>query len=124
MGVEVIVPLGLFLSIVGVIWLVSYFNSVRRRESHETLRLAISNGQALSEELLSKYFEEPSGKQKDIRRGVIWIAVGIATIVSGVAFGQFDAEVTSAFTGIASFPALIGLAFLGFGLLGYGHKSD
>lgn len=124
MGVEVIVPLGLFLMVVGIIWLVSYFNSVRRRESHETLRLAISNGQALSEDLLAKYFEEPSGKTKDIRRGVIWLSVGIATVVSGFSFGRFDDEVFTAFSGIAAFPALIGLAFLGFGLLGYGHKSD
>ena len=121
---EIFIPIALFAMIVGIVWLVSHFNSVRRRESHETLRMAISNGQSLSEELLAKYFEEPSGKHKDIRRGVIWLAVGIATLTCGWSFASFEDEVFTAFSGIAAFPALIGLAFLGFGMLGYGHKSD
>ena len=52
---------------------------------------------------------EPS-KDRDLRRGLVWLAIGIATAILGVAVGQ--AEATGPILGTAAFPTLIGVAYL------------
>ena len=78
MGVEVIVPTVFFGSIVGIVWLVSFFNGRKRLTIHETLRHAIDKGQTLSPELLQNMSLVTDPVRADLRRGVLFLAFGAA----------------------------------------------
>jgi hypothetical protein len=64
------------------------------------LRLA-DKGQQIPPEL----FMEPVRQRSDMRRGVIWMAIGLGMVVSGAVSGDSD------IMGIGFIPAMIGLGF-------------
>ncbi len=118
---DVLVPIVLFGSFVAIVWLVSHFNFKKRHTAHETLRHAISNGQTVSDELIEKmsYLTDPV--RADLRRGVLFIAFGAAVLVLGVIVTSQEGEPVGPIIGVASFPVIIGLAYLG--LWKFGHNN-
>ena len=75
---DIVVPAILFGSIVGIVWLVSYFNSRKRNTIHETLRHAIDKGQVLSDDMMVRLSLANDPVRADLRRGVLFIAAGLA----------------------------------------------
>ena len=61
----------------------------------------------------------PSGVDRDLRRGVVWLAVGLGLVGVGLAFyaGLYAdggaAETFGVFAAMGSIPACIGLAYMG-----------
>lgn len=113
MPVEIVVPLGLFASIVGTVWLVSFFNGRKRTTLHETLRHAIDKGQQLSPELLNQLSLLTDPVRADLRRGVLFLAFGAAFGVLGALVGQSEPDALTTMIGIAAFPIFIGVAYIG-----------
>ena len=123
MAEEIFVPAILFGSIVGIVWLVSYFNSRKRNTIHETLRHAIDKGQVLSDDMMVRLSLANDPVRADLRRGVLFIAFGLAFFVLGMLVSSEEAEAMKPMLGVASFPIFLGLAYLGLWKFGRGSRS-
>lgn len=128
-------PIALFGMIAAIVIVPQYLRYKERARLHETLRLAYERGQAVPPELVdaltrgrgrgagaaAEDFAYPveDRAQRDLRRGVVWLAVGAGFVLIGAAFyaGLYDVggapETFASFAGIGAIPACIGLAFLG-----------
>ena len=113
MGEEIVVPVAIFGSIVGIVWLVSYFNARKRFTIHETLRHAIDKGQTLSPELLVNMSLVTDPVRADLRRGVLFLAFGAAFAVLGTLIGMEESEAITPMLGVATFPIFMGIAYIG-----------
>lgn len=118
----------IFASIVAVIVGPGYLKSRERREMQETVRRAIDKGQPLPPEVIDAMSKDVSknlpSRTRDIRRGIIWTAVGLGIaafgLINSLLFdrigGGWDHEEGVVFSGaplaIAAIPVTIGLAFI------------
>ncbi len=123
MGPEIVVPVVFFGSIVGSVWLVSFFNGRKRQTIHETLRHAIDKGQTLSPELLQNMSLVTDPVRADLRRGVLFLAFGAAFAVLGSLIGMQESEAITPMLGVATFPIFMGIAYIGLWAFGRG-KSE
>lgn len=81
-----------------------------RREMQDTIRLAMDKGQELSPELIDRLGHPKAPRDKDLRLGVIWLAVAIGFAM--LSFGIPEEEATGPMLGVAAFPGAIGIAYL------------
>jgi len=110
MGEEVFIVFTVFTSIVLVFVLWFYFRFKARAEMQKTFRLALEKGTELSPEFIKQLGTPQESKEKDLRRGLIFLAVGAAFAILGIAVDEADA--IGPMLGVSAFPALIGVAFL------------
>ncbi|WP_374513629.1 DUF6249 domain-containing protein [Brevundimonas sp.] len=104
--------------VVGPTWL----KSREKREMQATLRHAMDKGQSLPPEVIDALTQDVSrnlpSRSRDIRRGVIWLAVGIGIgafgLINDLSSGGSDwgGNVGDGLLGIAAIPVTIGLAFI------------
>ena len=123
MGEDVLVPAVLFGSIVVIVWLVSHFNFKKRSTVHETLRHAIDKGQVLSDEMMVRLSLANDPVRADLRRGVLFIAVGLAFAFLGSMVGMEDGEAIRPMIGVAAFPVFLGIAYLGLWVAGRNDRK-
>ena len=115
-----------FGSITAIIVGPSYLKSKERREMQATVRAAIDKGQPLPPEVIEALSTEATknipSRSRDIRKGIIWLAIGIGMVAVSLinemrGFGDgwengdgpnFD----GGFLGLAAIPITIGLAHL------------
>jgi hypothetical protein len=115
MGPEIVVPVVGCMMIVAIVCLPIYFKSRERREMQATLRVAIEKGQPIPPEVIeamTRAVKMPPTRLRDLRTGVIWLAIGIG-IGLATYFGDFihgDGDFDS--IGLACIPAVIGVAFI------------
>ena len=100
----------MFICVAVVFSLWFFFRYKSRLAIQQTFRLALEKGSELSPEFIRQLGEPEPSKDKDLRRGLIWVALGLALAVLGVAIGEPDA--TGPLLGGAAFPALVGAAYL------------
>lgn len=105
--------------VVGPTWL----KSRERRDMQVTVRAALDKGQPLPPELVDALsrdvIQKLPSRSRDIRRGVIWLAVGIGMAAFGLINdfrGGWDDDING-LIGIAAIPLTIGLAFLVLGAI-------
>ena len=104
------IPIVLFL-IMGLVFIVWFYLKFRAKvETQQTIRMALEKGTELSPEFIKQIGEPEPPKDRDLRRGMIWIAIGLSFAVLGVAIDEPDAM--GPLLGTASFPTLIGIAYL------------
>ncbi|MFP5296679.1 MAG: hypothetical protein A2623_01955 [Caulobacterales bacterium RIFCSPHIGHO2_01_FULL_70_19] len=104
--------------IVGPTWL----KSREKREMQATLRHAMDKGQSLPPEVIDALTQDVSrnlpSRSRDLRRGVIWLAVGIGIaafgLINDLSSGGTDwgDNLGDGLLGIAAIPVTIGLAFI------------
>ena len=111
----------IFSAITAIIFGPSYLKSREKREIQATVRHAIDKGQELPPELIDAMTRDVASKlpsrTRDLRRGVIWLAVGIGfaafSYLSNLGWNDHDMEgASAAMMGLAAIPATIGLAFI------------
>lgn len=117
MDFAILVPLAPFIMVVCIVVIPMWLKSRDRREMQATVRAAIEKGQALPPELIeamSKEVKPPkeSSALRDMRVGVILIAVGAGLAVLGFMLGQINGEAMHPVLGVAAIPALIGVAYV------------
>ena len=81
-----------------------------RQDTQETIRTALDKGQDLSPELIDRLGHPKAPKDKDLRLGVIWLAVAVGIAMFGLVIPEEEA--TGPLLGIAGFPFAIGIAYL------------
>jgi hypothetical protein len=102
---EVVIPLAAFVMVVGIIALGVTQRLKRARILHETIRIMIEKGQPIPPELLQP--QEPRrGPRSDLRRGLVFIGIGIALLF--MFFGHGDGMLRW----VGLIPLLMGVAFL------------
>lgn len=115
-----LVPIVLFLMIGAIVVGNRYFRHKERTHMQETLRAAYERGQTVQPELLAMMASDPRplkpiyGPERDLRRGLFWMAWAFALLAAGGAFYYYDSsnDTTGAFMGFACFPGFVGLAYL------------
>lgn len=112
MGVEIIVPLGLFASIVTVIWASQHYTAKKRAEAYATVRHAIEKGQEITPEAMEA-MTRMAHRLADLRRGILLIALTVAIGGLGLLVGAEEEEAIRPMMGIALFPLTLGLAYIG-----------
>lgn len=124
MGVEIAVPLSLFCSVTLIFIFAFYFGQKKQAEVQQTIRKAVENGSQLTPDLVRSIGAPRMPRNTDLRRGIILIAIAVAIIVFGWALSSYDDETMMAMLGIAAFPGLVGLAYLGFHVVGSSDDRD
>lgn len=87
-----------------------YFKFRARMEMQHTLRLALEKGNELSPEFIKQIGEPPRAADRDLRRGLVSLALALGFATLGVVIPEDEA--TQVLLGVASFPFFIGLAFI------------
>jgi len=126
--VDLVPIFGIFMIIalvVGPVWITSYFRAKERQQLHETLRTAYEKGLPPPPELIEKLTSgslpaTTETPDRDLRRAVVLLAVGIGLIGLGLFLGygismasEEGGWVTGgAIAGAGAIPGMIGLAYL------------
>ena len=120
---EVIIPIIAILSVFGTITAIivgpTYFKTRERRDMQKTVRAAIDKGQPLPPEVIDALSKEAArnipSRTRDIRRGVIWLAVGVGiaafSLIKDYTGGWGD-DGGNGLLGLAAIPTTVGLAYL------------
>jgi hypothetical protein len=89
-----------------------YFQARRRARVHETIELALRQGQPAPPELLELVARQTPRSQppSDLRWGLIALSAGIGFAIFGQVMGAIDTEARTALTGTAAIPGCIGIA--------------
>lgn len=108
--------IALFIPIVSVIvtglivWAFFLYRFKTRSRVQETIQSALEKGNELTPELIDRMAGPQTSKDRDMRRGLVSIAVGIAFAIFGFMVDERDAVLPM--IGIGMFPFLVGLAYL------------
>jgi hypothetical protein len=108
--------------ILGPRWL----KSRDRRELQQTLRLAMEKGQTLPPEVVEAITTDaksPPSPERDLRGGVIWLAVGLGVAIFGWMVGLEENDAFYPIAGLASIPVLIGVALIVLSVLGRDRRA-
>ena len=110
------IPIAFFIMIGAIVLVPAWLKSKERKEMQATLRASIEKGQALPPEIVEALSKEnnkpPATAARDLRVGVILLAVSLGIALFGymVSFAEMDAFYPIA--GSAAVPGMIGLAFI------------
>lgn len=110
MDVAIVVPFIVFASTALVIIAAFYFNHRNRRTIYDVIRVAIEKTGTVDAALVEAIIRDRVGPYADLRKGVILIAIAIAFMVLG--FMVDDTEAVGPMLGVASFPGLVGVAYV------------
>ena len=117
----ILIVLIIFSAITAIIFGPSYLKSREKREIQDTVRHAIDKGQQLPADLIDAMTRDVASKlpsrSRDLRRGVIWLAVGIGiaafSLLSDLGWDDHELQqIGNGLLGVAAIPATIGLAFI------------
>ena len=106
-----IVGVVLFASIPAAIWAVSAYRHKTQKAVTEVMKTMVEKGDSLTPDIVRALGIRPKRKHGDLRTGLILIALAIATIFLGGAIPEKEAQ--QVFGGLATFPLLVGLAYVG-----------
>jgi Na+/H+ antiporter NhaD/arsenite permease-like protein len=128
---EILIPITFFAMIAAIVVLPKYFRARSKQQLMETLQAAYEKGQPVPPELIESLSVEPrmaprtprERADKDLRGGIITLAIAIALVVFGWALSYEEDEALYIFAGLAAFPGLIGLALIAFGVTGRGKSA-
>jgi len=106
-----LVPIVMFAGLTIIFCVLFWFRYRARAEMQQTFRAALDKGQELTPEIIDRLGHPKAAKDKDMRLGVIWLAIAVGLVAFG--FGIPDEEdVARIFAGIAAFPFAIGVAYM------------
>lgn len=100
------VPIVFFLVIGAVAGTYLYLRYRARQEVQQTIRYAMERGQEITPELLETLGGETAGGQRDLRKGVLWLALAIALGIMSWTLDEHD------LLGPAALPLMLGLGYL------------
>jgi Na+/H+ antiporter NhaD/arsenite permease-like protein len=118
---EILIPLTLFAMIAAIVIVPRYLKSVERQKMADTLRVAIEKGQPLPPEMINMLTADTPPKpspQRDLRRGLIFVAIALGLVVMGLVIGQGEPDATYPMIGLAAIPGFIGLALIAVSRIG------
>ncbi len=109
---EALIPHTLFISIAVIVGLVYWFRYRARHDMQQTIRTAIDKGQELSPDLIDRLGGPREPRHKDLRLGLIWLAIAVGLALCGWAVPDPSGHALRGCLAGAAFPFMIGLAYL------------
>ncbi len=109
---ELWIPIVMFVSIAFVFSLWFYYRYKARVETQQTFRLALEKGSELSPEFIRQLAEPEPSKDRDLRRGLVWLALAVGLALCGFAVPDPSGNALQGCLAGAAFPFSIGVAFL------------
>lgn len=108
--IEELIPIVMFICM-AVVFIAAFWFRQRARDSmQQTIRMALDKGHELTPEIIDRLGHPKASKHKDLRLGVIWVAVAIGFALFSFAIPEED--VIQPMLGVAAFPFVIGVAYL------------
>ena len=106
----IMVPISMFIML-GIV-LIGYFfwNHKNRASIMETVQKAIDTGKEFTPELLAQLGAAVNPKMRDLRRGIVFLSLGIAGLLCSLFFDMQD--VVNGIRAGSVFPLMLGLGFL------------
>ena len=112
MGEDVFIPFVVFGSLAVIVVSAFYFSYKKRTVVYDAIKVAIEKTGTVDAALVEAIIRDNVGPYADLRKGIILIAVAAAFILLG--FSIPDEEAVGPMFGVASFPGLIGFAYVAF----------
>lgn len=114
MAADVLKVLIIFAFIGAIVLGSQYFQMRKRARIHETIELAIRQGQPAPPELIELIArrDAPPPGPSDLKWGLITLSAGVGLAIFGQVMGAIDLDARTALTGTAAIPTCIGLAGL------------
>jgi hypothetical protein len=115
---EILIPIAFFAMITAIVVGPRYFRSQERQKLQETLRTAIEKGQPIPPEVVAAMagndepLSSPASPQRDLRRGVVWLAIALGLAIMGLISGMDEPDWTYHLLALAAVPGVIGAAFM------------
>lgn len=110
--VELFIPISMFAGLTIVLCLFVWFRYRNRQDMQETIRMALDKGHELSPELIDRMGNPKAPKDKDLRLGIIWLAIAAALALTAVAIPDPSGHALRGTLTGAAFPVCIGIAYL------------
>lgn len=110
--VEELIPIVMFLALMVVFVALFWFRYRARRDMQETFRTALERGQELTPEIIDRLGQPKESKFKDLRLGVIWMALAVGLMLCGLAVPDDSGDALRGVLAGAAFPFAIGIAYL------------
>jgi len=107
---EEMIPIVMFVVIGFTVLGYFYWNHKNRASIMETVQKALEQGGELTPELLSQLGAAVNPKARDLRRGVVFLSLGIAGLLCSLFFP--DPQVVNGIRAGTMFPLLLGAGFL------------
>jgi hypothetical protein len=105
-----LIPIIFFIILGLVIIAYFYWNHRNRQSIMDTVQKAIAAGEGLSPEMLDRLGAAVNPRMRDLRRGVVFLALGVAGLLCSLFFDI--ADVVNGIRAASVFPLMLGLAFL------------
>jgi uncharacterized protein DUF6249 len=109
---EELIPIVMFVVLALIVWLVVYFRFRSKSEMQQTIRLALEKGTELSPELIDALGDPEPSKNRDLRRGVIWLALAAGLVLCGFAVPDPSGDALRGILAGAAFPFAIGVGYM------------
>ncbi len=107
---EELIPIVMFVGLTVVFCTLFWFRYRARREMQETFRVALEKGHELTPEIIDRLGHPRASKDKDLRLGVIWLALAVGLVLIG--FAVPDEDALRGLLAGAAFPFAIGIAYM------------
>jgi hypothetical protein len=109
---DILIPIVLFGTIAVIFWMAVSFRHRGRADRQQTIRLALEKGAELTPELMKSLSEPEPPKNKDLRNGLIWMALAVGLALCGWAVPDPSGYALRGCLSGAAFPFSIGVAYL------------
>ena len=107
-----LIVLAVFVPTAAAIIAVFHFNYKKRRVVYDAIKVAIEKTGSVDPALVEAIIRDNVGPNADLRKGIVLIAIAAAFAILGLSVDE--AEAVGPMLGVATFPGLIGLAYIGF----------
>ncbi len=109
---EELIPIVMFISLAVVLIFLFWFRWRARDGMQQTIRAALDKGHELTPEIIDRLGHPKASKYRDLRLGVIWIAIAVGLALMAFGVGEFADEALQGTLTAAALPLAIGLAYL------------
>ncbi len=112
MAEDVLIPFIVFSSIAIIIVAAFFFSYKKRTVVYDAIKVAIEKTGSVDPALVEAIIRDNVGPYADLRKGIILISIAAAFVILGVSIDEADA--LGPMLGVAAFPGLIGVSYIGF----------
>ena len=112
MGPDILIPIVVFGTIGFIAYVAFHFNYKKRMVVYEAIKVAIEKTGNADPQLVEAIVRDNVGRNADLRKGIILVAVAAAFCMLG--FSIPEEEAIGPMLGVAAFPGLVGLAYIAF----------
>jgi hypothetical protein len=109
---EELIPIVMFVSLAAVLIALFWFRWRARDGMQQTIRMALDKGHELTPEIIDRLGHPKAGKYKDLRLGIIWLAIAFGLALMAFAVGSFASEALHGTLASAALPFAIGVGYL------------